>query len=281
MAMKSILALCLLAASSCAPREASTAYNGPTEPMATIVQRINQNNAPIRSLYASHSFEALLYDDKGKGHAFSGDGRLLFRKPDDLLLKAKGVVDFFEVGSNADRYWFTVYPGEVSTQWWGEKSRFTQSKASQIPIRPDLLLEVLGVLDLDTNFMRPPAPTMRFNNDADAYMFVWAAPLPDRWVALKEVWYDRRTALPKLVLLFDENGRIVLRAYLSEHRDVEGIQGKIATRFELYFPETRSRLSFRLLDVRSQFQRGKATLPNDASFAFPEDPGVEKRIEIK
>ena len=62
---------------------------------------------------------------------------------------------------------------------------------------------------------------MRFNNDADAYMFLWNVKLPDRWAVQKEIWYDRATLLPKLVLLFDENGRVVLRAYLSNYKSVE------------------------------------------------------------
>ena len=50
---------------------------------------------------------------------------------------------------------------------------------------------------------------MRFNNDAWAYMLVWNKPLRDRWAAEKEVWYDIVTKLPKLVLLFDANGRVL------------------------------------------------------------------------
>lgn len=278
--------LCTLLAASVAGCVTQTGkrppYVGPTQSMRQVVEEINRNNASIRTLRTAHTFEALLYDDKGKSHAFSGDGYLLFRKPEELLLTAGGVIGkFFEVGSNADRYWFTVYPDEVSTQWWGDKANFTPEAARQIPIRPDLLLEVLGVLDIDTNFKSPPVPVMRFNNDEHAYMFLWNVPLPDRWVAQKEVWYDRETKLPKLVLLFDTNGRIILRAYLSDHKTIEGASGKIASRFDLYFPESKSHLTFQLKDIRDKFQKGRVSIPNDASFEFPEDPGVKKRVEIK
>ena len=33
--------------------------------------------------------------------------------------------------------------------WWGLYSNFNTQAANQIPIRPDLLLEVLGILDID------------------------------------------------------------------------------------------------------------------------------------
>lgn len=256
------------------------AYTGPTQTMEDVVAEINRNNLPIRTLWARHSYAALIYDQKGKSHQFSGDGYLLFRKPEDLLLTANVVTEkAFEIGSNAERYWFTV-PRE-ERMWWGEKANFDPNKAKDIPIRPDLLIDVLGVLDVDTNFKQPPVPVMRFNNDADAYMFTWNIPLADRWIAVKEVWYDRQTKLPKTILLFDENGRVVVRAWLTKHQAVAGQRGQIASQFELYFPENKSQLSFHLTEIRPNLQKGRVTIPNDASFAFPEEPGVANLIEIK
>jgi len=141
---------------------------------------------------------------------------------------------------------------------------------------------VLGIGDIDTNFNTAPVPTMRFNNDEAAYMLVWNYPLTDRWIAVKEVWYDVHTKLPRLVVLFDDNGRIVLRAYLKDHVEVEGSGGgKIAGTFELFFPENKSQMNFRLKDVRPNLKVRNTTIPNDASFAFPDEPGVGKIIEIK
>jgi hypothetical protein len=261
-------------------------YYGPTQTMAQVVQEINANNAKIKTLRASHSFQATLVDDKGKSRTFSGDGYLLFAKPDNLLLTAgSSILKFFEVGSNDKQYWFTAFPDEVSTQWYGDKSAMTDAAARQIPIRPDLILEVLGVSTIETDFLAPPVPTMRFNNDADAYMFVWNRPLTNRWVAEKEVWYDRKTKLPRLVLLFDANGRILLRAYLTDPKPVKNTGGAmIASRYDLFFPENQSHISFHITDspeIPQSIQKGRVTIPNPASFAFPEEPGVKKQIEIK
>lgn len=255
-------------------------YYGPTEPMSQLVEQINANNAKITTLRATHSFEATLVDDNGKARTFSGDGALLYMKPDNLLLTAGGIIKFFEIGSNPNEYWFTAFPDEVSTQWYGNPNNLTEQGARQIPIRPDLLLEVLGVSDMNTNFLEPPVPVMRFNNDARAYMLVWNRPLRNRWAAEKEVWYDVETKLPKLVLLFDENGRIILRAYLGDHKPVPGAQGRIATTYDLFFPENKSHMAFRLTDVQPYITKGKIKIPNPGSFARPTDPGVKKQIEI-
>src|SRR5690606_19259815 len=118
----------------------------------------------------------------------------------------------FEVGSTQDRYWLLV-PEQLQTMWWGNFENVGKPCALDIPIRPELILEVLGVSNIETDFLAEPAPVMRFNNDADAYMFIWIVQGPNRLIARKEVWYDRQTKLPKLILLFDDDGRIVLRAY--------------------------------------------------------------------
>jgi hypothetical protein len=259
-------------------------YEGPTKPIWDVVKAINANNSKIKTVWARHDFDADIVDDKRKSHSLSGSGTLQFRKPGDLLLTAKGVIDYFEVGANNQHYWFTVYPKEVSTQWWGRKDQMTEEGARQIPIRPDLLLEVLGVHEIDEDFMRPPAPTMRVNNDSWSYMLVWNAPLRTplaRWVAVKEVWYDVETLRPLLILLFDPHGNVVLRAYLSEHKKVEGTEGEMATRYDLLFPQNKSRMKFHLFSLAESLKKGPARFPNDSTFGFPEDPGVEKRIEIR
>lgn len=257
-------------------------YYGDTEPMSKVVQDVNANNAKVTTLRAKHTFEATLVDDKGKSRSFSGDGYLLFMKPENLLLTAGAtIIKFFEIGANDERYWFTAFPDEVSTQWWGDKQKLTDAAARQIPIRPDLILEVLGVSALETNFLQPPVPVMRFNNDRDAYMFVWNKPLTDRWVAEKEVWYDRKTKLPTLINLFDANGRIILRAYLTDHKLIPETGGQIATRYDLLFPDTKSRMSFHITELQAYIKPKSVRIPNPGSFAFPEDPGVRKQIEIK
>ena len=100
--------------------------------------------------------------------------------------------------------------------------------------------------------------------------------------AEKEVWYDVQTKLPKLVLLFDANGRVILRAYLSEPKDVEGTAAKMQSKYDLYFPESKSQMSFQLTEIKeSIIINERVKIPNPGSFAFPEEPGVKKQIEIR
>lgn len=276
-----LLSACLLLIPcACAPRRAAEPtsprqqqpYTGPTDPMAVVVEAINRNNNLVPTLWARHYYEATIVDEQGKGHFVNGDGALLYRRPQGMRLVGTkpGVGTVFEVGSTDDRYWLSIAP-EMDTMWWGNYEHLGKPCVAQVPIRPDMVLEVLGVTTFNTNFLEPPVPVMRFNPDADAYTFVWNVPLPNRWVAVKEVWYDRQTKLPRLVLLFDENGRVVLRARLSNHTAVEVPDvpreqwPKVATNYQLYFPDTGTKMSFELSDLVLD----KNGVPGRRGIAFP------------
>ena len=225
--------------------------------MSEVVNAVNANATGVTSIWSDHTFRAWIHDDRGKQHYVDGDGVLLFRKTpdrsDELLIQGKSIIGkIFEIGSSSGReaqYWVAVVP-EVATEWWGYYKNLGKPCARPIPIRPDLVMEVLGVSDIETNFLQPPVPAMRFNNDEDAYMLTFNFPLADRWVVQKEIWYDRQTKLPKKVLIFDPNGRVQLRANLLNHEAMEGSDKKIATRYELFFPETKDKLEFHLLSPK-------------------------------
>lgn len=264
-------------------------YFGPTETMVQVVEQINANNVPLRSLWARTDIEAELVEpDKGKRTTVIANGLLVHRKPSELRMSGNKdpLGRVFDLGSDGERFWMISKVPDNERMWWGHYRNVGKPCAGEIPIRPDLLLEVLGVSDVGPEFLQSPAPTMRFNPDADAYMLVWIMPAPDggpeRWVAQKEIWYDRQTKLPSAVLLFDRHGRVVLRAYLSRHAPVavEGLPRerwpRVATDYRLFFPDTGSKMWLSLTDMQTE-NRGA---PNDRTFAFPDRPGVAEVIQI-
>jgi hypothetical protein len=241
----------------CRPPANKPIYTGPTQSMSAVVNAVNANATGVTSIWSDHTFRAWIHDDHGKQHYVDGDGVLLFRKTpdrsDELLIQGKSIIGkIFEIGSSSGpeaQYWVAVVP-EVATEWWGYYKNLGKPCARPIPIRPDLVMEVLGVNDIETNFLQPPVPAMRFNNDEKVYMLTFNFPLADRWVVQKEVWYDLETKLPTKVLIFDANGRVQLRANLLKHEALEGSDKKIATRYELFFPETRDKLEFHLISPK-------------------------------
>ena len=276
----------MLATGACVPKvETPKGYYGATEPLNVVIAQINRNNSQIPTLYARHYLEANIYDaKKDKTHFINASGDLFVRKPTELYLRArKDPVSVFELGSTKDRYWLTVFV-DGGQHWWGWHKNADKDCAKGMPVRPDLLGEVLGIGDANRDLLELPAPTMRFNNDADVYMLVWHNALEDHWYAQKEIWYDRVTKQPRKVLLFDHNGRIVLRANLQQHVQVE-VKDKpkeqwpwIASDYALYFPETKSTMSIHLSDVALTTKNGN---PKEGMIRFPEDPDVPPQNQIQ
>jgi hypothetical protein len=173
------------------------------------------------------------------------------------LVGKKAFADvIFELGSTEEKYWMKLVP-EVDTMWYGDYANLGKPCVQRLPIQPDMVFEVLGVSTFNTDFTAAPAPVMRYNPDSDAYMFIWIVPAtdPPRFVAQKEIWYDRKTKLPRLVVLFDANGKPVLRAYLTKHQQLE-IEDQpkekwpfVATDYRLYFPENGSKMSLTLSEM--------------------------------
>lgn len=255
-------------------------YVGPTDSLPVLVGKINENSRRIPTLYASAYIEANIVL-QGKTRFVNTEGDLFIRKPRELLLRGRKIFDkVFEIGSTADRYWLSIYLDE-NTRRWGYHRNVNKMPSHSIPVRPDLIGQVLGISDVETDLLKTPVPTLTFNNDMHVYMLAWHSRLEDRWYTEKEVWYDLTSRLPRKVLLFDPNGRVVLRANLSEHKPVECDLPRdqwplIATAFDLYFPETGSYMTLKLSEPALTNQAGN---PKEGSLIWRDDPSL-KEIQI-
>jgi hypothetical protein len=267
------------------PKPPPGSYFGPTESIGAVVRGVNARVHELATLRAAGDFEATIVD-RNKSSFVNGEITLLYARPDKLRMVGKKDIAgrIFEIGTNGQRYWLIVR-GDTDTMWFGNYANLDKmgTPRGQIPIRPDLLLEVLGVSDINPNLIAEPYPVMRYNNDYDAYMMTWHVKLPDRLVAQKEVWYDRQTLLPTQVLLFDANGRVVLSAKLMRHQPVEVPDvpreqwPKVASSCRLFFPDSGTRMSFNFSDLALQ----KNGAPRDTSFNFPGDTaGVSHVVNV-
>jgi hypothetical protein len=261
----------------CVPKQVvRPAYYGPTDNLATLVDKLNARTAKLQTLHAQGTFDADLVDPQTKKRdGGRGDLTLLFSNPNQLRLAGKVLGQrIFDIGSNTEQYWMVLPRQDV--MYWGEHASAGKG-TGRLPIRPDLLVQVLGFDPIPTDLLKEPAPALRFNNDQDCYMVTWNVLLRDRFAIQKEVWYDRQTLSPRLVLLFDANGRVVLRAYPSEPAKVEGYEQtvEVPTRFDLLFPDTGSTFKIRL-DVLRKENDG---VPNERTFAFPGERANVARVE--
>lgn len=261
---------------ACSSSTGPTGYFGPTLTLSEVVGRINENNAKISTIWAREHFEGQIVDrEKKKSDRIDGYGNLLFTSPNQMRLTAKDeFTDFFDMGSDGKLYWLWDKHGRAF--WWGDFTRHGDLDSEEFPIRPDMVMEILGVKPVDRALMKEPAPTMRFENYADAYMLDWHEISGDHWKVSKEIWYDRQTLLPKKVLLFDGNGRVILWATLSNFLHVKMESGDesqwpmMASEYHLSFPYTGTTISFELSDVSSSHKSGNLSFPNAATYRMPD-----------
>jgi hypothetical protein len=273
--------LLAIGVSGCVPKHAPTSqpgYFGPTLSLPELVTQINANNAQLSTLVASTAYEAEIHDaNTGEvTNVFDTLGTIQYRAPGEFRMRLNKTAagNVLDLGMNKDRFWL-VAPEGPKTMWWGHVGAKLDPK-SEIPIRPEDLLQVLAIGTMNTDLLALPAPVLRFNNDQDRYMLVWVDRADGRYLAQREVWYDRKTLEPVLVLLFDGNGRVMLRAYLSDHRPVDGTEAGPVTarRYDMFFPQSKSHL---VLDMRREkVLLTKGTAPNDNSFRFPPKDIVPK-----
>ena len=265
------------------------AYTGQTDPMYLVIQDINRNSGSIPTLWTQLNFSGTFINpEKHSTDTVYGDGALMYAKPMSLLLTGNKDIagQVFELGSNEDEFWVKLRTGaDAYDYWWGHYTNLGKPCCQPIPLRPDLVLEVLGVGLYKMNFLVQPVPVMRFDNDADAYVFDFSALNVDHWELIKEVWYDRASKLPQKVLLFGNKGRVILRADLSQHKPVKvsGIPPpqwpKIAGHFDLSFPDSGNQISFDLVEPSVQ-HTGRVTVPNARSFDRQDPDDNAKVIQI-
>src|SRR2546430_226399 len=80
----------ILGVMGCVDGKPPDRYMGPTESLPRVVERINQNNQRIHTLYATLDFEAHINDPNTKeSHFVNGSGVLQVRKPMELRLIAE------------------------------------------------------------------------------------------------------------------------------------------------------------------------------------------------
>lgn len=258
------------------PKGGPSQYTGPTDPLDVLIKRINARTSDLATCWSSGDFELDLRQD-GKRDFLNGSFILLYQRERHVRMVADKIgTTVFDMGLSDQYFWLNV-PEGPSTCWYGTIDPTNPLASNQLPIRPDALLDVLGIEPINTDLIKPPVPTLRFNPDYDAYMVTWHVASVDRWITQREVWYDRATLEPRFIWLFDQNGRVIVRAKMSDYATVEGSTVTMPRSANLLFVESGSTLSLKFDDAR----RNKGKVPNPRSFQFdPSGSGAAKVIDL-
>lgn len=190
--------------------------------MPTVIERVNANSAGMDFLLRGGGVTATgEYLEKGKRESFELKGTLLYRKPRNLYLQLQHAVGGkMEVGSNDQEFWVWKKIGD-DRYWWGRHEEIDDNTGSQMPIRPDYLLDVLGLGELPTEQDRTGSPV--FWVGPQRYELLFLNRGGGRTWLTKTIDIDRRPPyLVREMVYFDPDGHPTLVAKLGDYREVGG-----------------------------------------------------------
>lgn len=245
----------------------------PPRPMWEVIQRVNANSAAMGFLLKAGAVSATgkYVDDRGVRRSIDMSGTLLYRKPRDLYVRLSPILGSIEAGSNDAEFWIWQKIDEYEYVW-GSYENLESLPETDVPIRPDLLVEVLGLDDLPTQTTGPKGPTMWVGTRRYELLFLEDDETGQYRLA-KAVDIDRSPPyLVRSIVYFRRNGVPAVRAELSNHSRVEntGVLVPKKIRIEWLGKDSWVELTFGTLSV---FEESEAVIRR---FQSPRQRGVEE-----
>lgn len=200
--------------------------------MSVVITRVNANAAGMDFLLRAGGVRATgEYERNNRHETFDLNGVMLFRRPRDLYLKLDHLGPAIEAGSNEQEFWFWEKLGDQRYSW-GRHDAMGDQFNTDIPLRPDLLADVLGLGDL-------PDPTTNKDvlmwKDTDRYGLIFQSrDVENRAYITKRVDIDRSPPyLVKLITYLRRDGQPIMQAELSEYKQVTSSSVLVPTRIRI------------------------------------------------
>lgn len=131
--------------SGCAATPKPTFDEPDDVPMRLVIDRVNRNAEAMDFLLRAGGVEATAEFLRGDHReTFQLHGVLLYRRPRSLYLKLDHLGPAIEAGSNDEEFWFWERAGQGAYSW-GRHDQMDYHADPDLPFRPDLLAEVLGL----------------------------------------------------------------------------------------------------------------------------------------
>ncbi len=199
---------------------------GPVLPMESAIALANASTAGLPAgLQALGSARGHVTVDSHEKRHFDCDANLLVIPPRHLRLDLQTLGQTQVLfGSNDQVYWLHVVP-QVDTYWWGRYSQIELTDIANIPIRPDMIVEALGIAGLPTDTIGSEGPFQRVEGEHQQLLFV-TYDAEGQGRLYKEYWLSRRGSRQIEQIVFrDDYGREQMRSKLSDYRPLAGHPG--------------------------------------------------------
>ena len=174
------------------------------------IAALNAHRRNIMPLRAGGNCLIEWYDDDGKKHKENPAITLVLYPPNRLYFKGDILGgEAIRLGTNVKEFWFRIKP-EVSTYWWGNRLEAQRCRMGGY-LSPETLLEALGVVQVDTNWI-----FIGGQGGYDTLTLIAADATP-----VKRIYVDWKDYLIKKIEYFDSLGQVNAVVEMSDYTDGE------------------------------------------------------------
>ena len=258
----------LLACSGCPPHEKPIPFD--PVPIDEALALVNANSSELQLTVRAKAGSAtgVFVEPDGTKHRFDVDAALLVHPPRCMRMDMSVLGNSqFVFGSNNERYWAEQVSANALS--WGRHDQQVNPAAEDMIIRPDLIVEALGINPLPPTTHVLFGPFQRITNDCQELHFVdYDEKL--RGFISKEYWLSRyEPRMVERIVFRDAMGEKIMESHLSRYKPVKSDGPLMPHKVYISWPVTGSELTFTAA--------GWKLLPkvneNHPAFTFPIDLG--------
>lgn len=188
------------------------------------IEIVNRNAGRVSAgLRATGAVRGSVLVTEGRRHHFDLHGTLLVIPPRRLrfdVQNAFGRTEFL-LGSNEQYFWSFVSRDD-DTLRFGRYDTADEERAFDVPVRPDWLMEALGLNALPADTTGPGGPVQIIEDERQELLFI-EYDGQGQGMVRKEYWLSRRDPrLVERVVFRDEIGCELMRSQLSDYKPLNG-----------------------------------------------------------
>lgn len=255
-----LLAMLLAGVAGCPPNGGLSQFEEPL-PMNAVIERVNDNNRKMNFLLWGRISSATGKwrrgpDESAQSTSFDMKGVLLYRKPRDMYFRLEQTLaGKLEAGSNTREFWVWERAKD-SRYWWGEHRWLRDSEDVDLPIRPDVLLDVLGVGDLPCETTGPRGPVLWVVEAEYQLVFLDVDETGQSYITKVMDVGRRPPYLIDSVRHFNRDGVPTMLVGLSDYRKVEGSEVLAPRRIEMRSLENENQMTLQFSEMKRYEQAG-------------------------
>ncbi len=257
-----------------------------TAPKQLVIGRLNSNAAHTDFLVKAKGDATFSFTQDGRKESHTAEITVLHRRPRKLYMKmehALGGPRRVELGSNEEEFWMwnQMDPGRP-VYYWGRHELMHSVEHDELPIRPDHLPSLTGLIDVPMLPNNPKDPIFRAEPEFYELLYLDET-LDGEWYLYQSVRIDRRNPpFPNEILIYDPEGYPVMKAELSNYRPMAETQREIKVpheiRAEWLKADARLKLEFNRVE-RFDKEEAEKTLILQTPLDQGKDVGIIERVD--